>query len=89
MTTESSTNPAEDAPGHPHLAELRNRIATGGAPKYHGSNAEKGKLGKKVYPVPVELENYIAKHKLESMGIKIDELTTSQKHYMSDWKQGT
>jgi adenosylhomocysteinase len=49
----------------------------------------KGKLGKKVYPVPVELEQYVAKHKLESMGIKIDELTTSQKHYMSDWKQGT
>ncbi len=49
----------------------------------------KGKLGKKVYTVPVELENYVAKHKLESMGIRIDDLTSSQKQYMSDWKQGT
>ena len=49
----------------------------------------KGKLGKKVYTVPVELEQYVAQHKLESMGIRIDDLTSSQKHYMSDWKQGT
>jgi adenosylhomocysteinase len=49
----------------------------------------KGKLGKKVYTVPVELEQYVAKHKLESMGIRIDDLTSSQKQYMSDWKQGT
>ncbi len=49
----------------------------------------KGKLGKKVYNVPVELEQFVAKHKLESMGIRIDDLTSSQKQYMSDWKQGT
>ena len=39
--------------------------------------------------MPVELEQYVAKHKLESMGIRIDDLTSSQKQYMSDWKQGT
>ncbi len=33
-----------DEPGHPHLAALRDRIVTGGAPKYHEANAEKGKL---------------------------------------------
>lgn len=33
-----------DAPGHPHLADLRERMLAGGAPKYHDSNAEKGKL---------------------------------------------
>ena len=49
----------------------------------------KGKLGKKVYTVPVELEQFVARHKLESMGIRIDDLTSSQKQYMSDWKQGT
>ena len=49
----------------------------------------KGKLENKVYNVPVELEQFVARHKLESMGIRIDDLTTSQKQYMSDWKQGT
>jgi len=34
----------------------------------------KGKLSHKVHTVPVELENYVAGHKLESMGISIDEL---------------
>jgi acetyl-CoA carboxylase carboxyltransferase component len=33
-----------DEPGHPHLAELRDRILTGGASKYHDSNAAVGKL---------------------------------------------
>jgi acetyl-CoA carboxylase carboxyltransferase component len=33
-----------DEPGHPHLAELRERILAGGAPKYHEANASKGKL---------------------------------------------
>ncbi len=36
--------PAQDEPGHPHLAELRESIERGGAPKYHEANAGKGKL---------------------------------------------
>src|SRR3954462_16031159 len=43
----------------------------------------KGKLGNKVHNVPVELEQYVARHKLASMGITIDELTEEQKRYMS------
>src|SRR3954447_4979305 len=35
---------AHDDPGHPHLSQLRDRVLGGGAPKYHESNAEKGKL---------------------------------------------
>ena len=35
----------------------------------------KGKLGAKVHTVPVEVEQYVAQHKLASMGITIDELT--------------
>src|SRR5205823_14126459 len=49
----------------------------------------KGKLAPKVHPVPVEVEQYIARHKLASMGIEIDELTADQKRYMSGWEQGT
>jgi acetyl-CoA carboxylase carboxyltransferase component len=36
--------PSQDEPGHPHLAELREKVERGGAPKYHDANAAKGKL---------------------------------------------
>jgi adenosylhomocysteinase len=49
----------------------------------------KGKLTAAVHTVPVEVEQYVAREKLASMGISIDELTTSQKKYMSGWEQGT
>jgi len=49
----------------------------------------KGKLGAKVHNVPVEVEQFVAHHKLASMGIEIDELTDEQKRYMSGWEQGT
>jgi adenosylhomocysteinase len=49
----------------------------------------KGKLGAQVHPVPVEVEQFVAGHKLASMGIAIDVLTTDQKKYMSGWEQGT
>jgi adenosylhomocysteinase len=49
----------------------------------------KGKLAAKVHPVPRELEDYIANHKLASMGIKIDSLNAEQQKYMSGWEQGT
>jgi adenosylhomocysteinase len=49
----------------------------------------KGKLSAAVHPVPAEVEEFVARHKLESMGIRIDELTEQQKKYMSGWEQGT
>jgi adenosylhomocysteinase len=49
----------------------------------------KGKLGPQVHAVPAEVEQFVARHKLASMGIAIDELTTLQKRYMSGWEQGT
>ena len=36
-----------------------------------------------------EVEQFVAQHKLESMGIEIDQLTAEQKRYMSGWEQGT
>ena len=41
---ETTTRPAPDEPGHPHLAALRERVLAGGAPRYHEANAAKGKL---------------------------------------------
>jgi len=47
------------------------------------------KLKPDVYNVPKEVDDRVAKLKLESMGVKIDSLTEEQKKYLSDWKEGT
>src|SRR5205085_5168337 len=46
-------------------------------------------LEKKVYPVPVDLDKRVAKLKLESMGVKIDKLTSEQEEYLASWSEGT
>jgi adenosylhomocysteinase len=46
-------------------------------------------LGKKVYPVPPEIDDEIAHLKLNSMGVKIDNLTQEQKKYLVSWEMGT
>jgi len=43
----------------------------------------------KVYDVPEAIDHRVAKLALESMGIKIDELTKEQKRYIKGWKTGT
>jgi len=47
------------------------------------------KLKPDVYDVPKEVDDRVSQLKLESMGIKIDQLSESQKKYLSDWKEGT
>ena len=46
-------------------------------------------LEKKVYPVPADLDKRVAKLKLESLGIKIDRLTSEQEEYLASWSEGT
>jgi adenosylhomocysteinase len=46
-------------------------------------------LEKKVYVVPEDLDKRVAKLKLESMGIKIDRLTSEQEEYLASWSEGT
>jgi adenosylhomocysteinase len=46
-------------------------------------------LEKRVYTVPVDLDKRVAKLKLESMGIKIDRLTSEQEEYLASWSEGT
>lgn len=43
----------------------------------------------KVYRVPKEIDERVAKLKLDSMGVKIDELTSEQKKYLATWEMGT
>jgi adenosylhomocysteinase len=42
-----------------------------------------------VYVVPKEIDEEIARLKLESMGIQIDTLTEEQRKYLSSWEEGT
>ena len=46
-------------------------------------------MQKMVYTVPAELDQRVAKLKLESMGIKIDRLTPEQEEYLASWSEGT
>jgi len=50
---------------------------------------EKGSLGKRVYPVPVKIDERIARLKLKSLGIRIDKLTKEQEKYLKSWELGT
>jgi len=48
-----------------------------------------GKLERRVYSVPVEIDRAIAVLKLKTMGIEIDKLTPEQKRYLASWEMGT
>lgn len=49
----------------------------------------RGKLKVGVHTMPAELDQMIAQLKLESLGIKIDQLTDEQKRYLTSWNEGT
>jgi adenosylhomocysteinase len=46
-------------------------------------------LEKKVYPVPREIDEEIARLKLATMGVSIDTLTEEQAKYLASWDEGT
>jgi adenosylhomocysteinase len=51
--------------------------------------ANAASLERKVYPVPAEIDNEIARLKLETMGVEIDTLTDEQARYLDSWDEGT
>ncbi len=55
--------------------------------EYMAKNADK--LEKKVYSVPREIDEEIARLKLEAMGVNIDTLTPEQVKYLGSWEEGT
>ncbi len=75
------------AEGHPSsvmdMSFANQALATEYLVKHHQ------RLQKKVYPVPREIDQEIARMKLVSMGIQIDRLTKEQAHYLASWEQGT
>jgi adenosylhomocysteinase len=42
-----------------------------------------------VHTVPTEIDDEVARLKLQSMGIEVDELTAEQEAYLSSWEHGT
>jgi adenosylhomocysteinase len=46
-------------------------------------------LESKVYPVPADIDQNVARLKLQSLGITIDRLTREQEEYLSSWSEGT
>ncbi len=46
-------------------------------------------LERKVYIVPVEIDQEVARLKLRSMGVTIDVLTPEQEKYLASWESGT
>jgi adenosylhomocysteinase len=46
-------------------------------------------LENKVYVVPLEIDREVARLKLKSMGVEIDQLTAEQLKYLASWDTGT
>jgi adenosylhomocysteinase len=51
--------------------------------------AKTEKLPPKVYAVPREIDEAIARLKLAAMKLRIDKLTSEQKKYLATWEMGT
>ncbi|MBF2004679.1 MAG: adenosylhomocysteinase [Chlorogloeopsis fritschii C42_A2020_084] len=49
----------------------------------------KGKLEPGIHAIPTEVDQEIARLKLQAMGIKVDTLTPEQIEYMNSWTSGT
>jgi adenosylhomocysteinase len=47
------------------------------------------KLKVDVIDVPREVEQTVARLKLKTMGVSIDEMTPEQKKYVESWQEGT
>ncbi|MFA5855355.1 MAG: adenosylhomocysteinase [Candidatus Gracilibacteria bacterium] len=75
------------AEGHPSEVMSLSFCGQALACEYLVKNA--GKLEKRVYTLPEEIDTYIAGLQLAANGIKIDSLTPAQKKYLSSWESGT
>ena len=56
------------------------------AAEYLAKNRKK--LQNKMYDVPREIDEHIARLKLEAMGVKINDVTKEQNDYMNQWEKG-
>ena len=75
------------AEGHPASVMDMSFATQALATEYVIHNA--GKLTNRVYNVSKEIEDWVAKLKLKSMNVTIDELTEEQIKYLASWEMGT
>jgi adenosylhomocysteinase len=75
------------AEGHPAIVMDMSFANQALATEYAVEHASS--LEKKVYPVPREIDEEIARLKLETMGVEIDTLTEEQAKYLASWNEGT
>jgi adenosylhomocysteinase len=75
------------AEGHPAAVMDMSFANQALAAEYVVANASE--LERKVYVVPDEIDREIARIKLETMGIEIDQLTEEQAKYLASWDEGT
>jgi adenosylhomocysteinase len=75
------------AEGHPAIVMDMSFANQALATEYAVQNA--ASLENKVYPVPREIDEDIARLKLDTMGAKIDQLTEEQAKYLASWDEGT
>jgi adenosylhomocysteinase len=75
------------AEGHPALVMDMSFANQALSAEYAVEHA--AELERKVYPVPDYIDREIARLKLETMGISIDQLTEEQANYLASWNEGT
>jgi adenosylhomocysteinase len=75
------------AEGHPALVMDMSFANQALAAEWVIENA--ASLDHKVYVVPTEIDDEIARLKLETMGVDIDRLTDEQAKYLASWDEGT
>lgn len=75
------------AEGHPASVMDMSFAGQAMAAKYLVDN--KGNLENRVYTIPQDVDQEIARIKLEAMGIQIDKLTEEQVTYLNSWEEGT
>ena len=75
------------AEGHPAVVMDMSFADQALSAEYMVKNARK--LKPKVYPVPADIDQNVARLKLESLGVTIDKLTPEQEKYLASWSEGT
>ena len=75
------------AEGHPAVVMDMSFANQALSAEYIVENA--ASLERKVYPVPTEIDEEIARLKLATMGVSIDQLTEEQSRYLASWDEGT
>ncbi len=75
------------AEGHP--SEVMDLSFCGQALALEYGIKNKGKLKAGLHNLPSEVDEGIARLKLETIGVNIDKLTEEQKRYLASWQEGT